>query len=360
MSSFRSRLPPAVFDLPVDDIRAGCYSDKYFVRTRAVLRAEAYRPRVLMQVFCRGGGRLGGIDEAVAILKLCSDDWPALAVDALYEGDEIAAYETVMTIDGPYDAFAHLETLYLGVLARRTRIATNTRRCVAAAAPKQVLFFPARHDHWSLQAGDGYAAHAAGAASVSTDAQASWWGGEGIGTVPHAVIAAYRGDTVLAARKFAEHVPETVPLVVLVDFDNDCVGTALAVAKELGPRLYGVRVDTSGALVDASVLPHMASGRHGQFDPRGVNPVLVVSVREALDEAGFEAVRIIASGGFDEAKIRAFEAAEVPVDAYGVGSALMANRSEFDFTGDIVRVDDKACAKVGRAYRPNSRLERVV
>ena len=90
------------------------------------------------------------------------------------------------SIEGPYDAFAHLETLYLGVLARRTRVGTNTRPVVEAAPPKEVMFFPARHDHWLVQTGDGYAAHIAGAIGVSTDAQASWWGSEGVGTVPHA------------------------------------------------------------------------------------------------------------------------------------------------------------------------------
>ena len=39
---------------------------------------------------------------------------------------------------------------------------------------------------------------------MTTDAQASWWGGRGVGTVPHALISAYGGNTVLAATKFAE------------------------------------------------------------------------------------------------------------------------------------------------------------
>ena len=47
-----------------------------------------------------------------------------------------------------------------------------------------------------MQTGDGWAAHVAGAIGVSTDAQASWWGGRGMGTVPHGLIAAYDGDTV--------------------------------------------------------------------------------------------------------------------------------------------------------------------
>ena len=197
----RPRLDPHIFNLPVEKMRSGYYSDKYFVRAREVLLADGYRPRVTMQVFGKQHAFLGGVDEAIAILKLCAIEWPELEVQALYDGDEVEPWETVMLINGPYDAFAHLETLYLGVLARRTRVGTNTRRVVEAAHPKQVMFFPARHDHWLVQTGDGYAAHIAGAIGVSTDAQASWWGSEGIGTVPHALIAAYGGDTVRATRQ---------------------------------------------------------------------------------------------------------------------------------------------------------------
>lgn len=350
----RKRLDPSIFHLPVDRMRSGYYSDKYFARAREVLLADNHHPRVLMQVFTKVHAYVGGIDEAVAILKLCSVEWNDLTVHALYDGDEVAPWETVMTIDGPYGAFAHLETLYLGVLARRTRVGTNTRLVVEAAKPKEVMFFPARHDHWLVQTGDGYAAHIAGAIGVSTDAQASWWGSEGIGTVPHAIIAAYGGDTALATKKFADYMPPHVQIVSLVDFDNDSVATSLAVARTLGERLYGVRLDTSGSMVDQSVIPQM-----GTFDPRGVNPQLVWNVRRALDAEGFQHVRIIVSGGFTAEKIRHFEEQHVPVDAYGVGSSLFRDQGRYDFTADVVLVEGKPCAKVGRAYHPNPRLEKV-
>jgi nicotinate phosphoribosyltransferase len=333
-------------------MRAGYYSDKYFTRAREILLADGSRPRVTMQVFGKAPAFLGGIDEAIAILKLCAIEWSELEVRALYDGDPIAPWETVLLIDGPYDAIAHLETLYLGVLSRRTRVGTNTRRVVEAARPKEVMFFPARHDHWLVQTGDGYAAHIAGAIGVSTDAQASWWGSEGVGTVPHALIAAYGGDSVLATRKFADHIEPSVRLVTLVDFENDCVRTALEVADALGDRLYGVRIDTSEMLVDRSVIPQM-----GRFRPSGVCPQLVWNVRQALDGHGFPKVRIIVSGGFTAEKIQDFERQQVPVDAYGVGSSLFQGR--FDFTADVVRRDGKPCAKVGREYQPNPRLELV-
>ena len=348
----RPRLDPAIFNLPVEKMRAGYYSDKYFTRAREILLADGSRPRVTMQVFGKAPAFLGGIDEAIAILKLCAIEWSELEVRALYDGDPIAPWETVLLIDGPYDAIAHLETLYLGVLSRRTRVGTNTRRVVEAARPKEVMFFPARHDHWLVQTGDGYAAHIAGAIGVSTDAQASWWGSEGVGTVPHALIAAYGGDSVLATRKFADHIDPSVRLVTLVDFENDCVRTALELADALGDRLYGVRIDTSEMLVDRSVIPQM-----GRFRPSGVCPQLVWNVRRALDARGFPKVRIIVSGGFTAEKIQDFERQQVPVDAYGVGSSLFQGR--FDFTADVVRRDGRPCAKVGREYQPNPRLELV-
>ena len=229
--------------------------------------------------------------------------WDELVVHALYDGDEIEAWETVMTIEGDYSLFCHLETVYLGSLSRRTLISRNVRAVVAAANGKPILYFPARHDHHRVQTGDGYAAHIAGAIGVSTDAQASWWGGRGIGTVPHGLIAAYGGDTVRAARVFAETFGGAMDIVVLVDFENDSVRTALEVARALGPRLWGVRLDTSGTMVDESLGTQM-----GRFDPRGVNPQLVHNVREALDREGFQHVRIVVSGGFSVEKISRFEA----------------------------------------------------
>jgi nicotinate phosphoribosyltransferase len=113
-----------------------------------------------------------------------------------------------------------------------------------------------------------------------------------------------------------------------------------------------VRLDTSERLVDRSLWDEM-----GDFDPRGVNERLVWKVREALDRDGFEQVKIVVSGGFDVEKIARFEERGVPVDSYGVGSALI--RGENDFTADIVLTDGRPSAKAGRAFRPSTRLELV-
>jgi nicotinate phosphoribosyltransferase len=356
-SRTRARLDPAVFDLPVEKMRAGWYTDAYFNHARATLLQDGRHPRVLMQVFQKKDAWLGGMDEAIAILKRCSHDYDGLEIRALYDGDKIEPYEPVLHIEGDYTAFAHLETAYLGTLARRTLITTNTVHVLEAANGKPVIFMPARFDHHRVQAGDGYAAYVAGQVvgtpiSVTSDEQSSWWGGRGIGTVPHALIGAYGGDTVLAAQKFAEWAPDDMNVTVLVDFDNDSVHTALEVADALGERLWGVRLDTSESLVDRSLFDEL-----GDFKPTGVNERLVWKVRNALDDAGHQRVRIVVSGGFTVEKITAFESSDVPVDAYGVGSSLI--RGSNDFTADIVMTDGKPSAKFGRHLRDGSRLEPV-
>jgi nicotinate phosphoribosyltransferase len=360
-ASARRRLDPEIFRLPVERISRGYYSDAYFVYTKQLLEAEGHHPRVTMQLFQKRDSLLGGIDEAIAVLKLCSGydrdgawvpGWDQLEVHALREADSIAPHETVMTIEGDYSLFVHLETVYLGCLARRSLIMRNVAEVVEAANGKQIFYFPARHDHWLVQTGDGWSAHLAGAIGVSTDAQASWWGGRGIGTVPHGLIAAYAGDTVRAATVFADHFYDQMNITVLVDFENNSLKTALEVAEALGPRLWGVRLDTSEDMVDRSLLDEL-----GGFKPTGVNPRLVAKVRSGLDQAGFREVRIVASGGFDAQRIREFETSGVAVDAYGVGSSLI--RGANDFTADVVLVDGRPCAKAGRRYAPNPRLERV-
>jgi len=345
----KKRLDPSTFDIPQKPIRAGRYTDKYFARTKDILTSDDHHPIVLMQVFQKGNVTVCGTDEAIAIIERCADNPGDIRIMSLFDGDEAAPYETVMTIEGDYASFAHLETLYLGVLARQTKVATNTRRAVDAASGKPILFFSARFDRFSTQPGDGYAAHIGGARGVSTDAQGAWIDQEGIGTVPHGLIAAYNGDTVKATQKFADFVPDPVRVISLVDFDNDCVATSLAVARALGKRLWGVRLDTAGTMVDRSVTAVM-----GEFAPTGVNEVLVHNVRDALDAEGFEYVKIVVSGGFTTEKIARFEANNVPVDAYGVGSSLLTGA--FDYTADIVIVNGRPCAKVGRRYNPNPRL----
>ncbi len=348
----KKRLSPDVFRLPVDEIRQGFYSDAYFLRTAEILNQDHHHPTVMMQVFQRKEAVLCGIDEAIAILKSCAVAPEKLTIKALFDGDEISPWETVMTIEGDLANFSHLETVYLGSLARQTKIATNVRRAVQAAGDKPVMFFSARYDHYAVQREDGYAAKIGGISGVSTNANGDIFNGIGMGTIPHALIATYNGNTVKATQAFDSYIDPTMNRVALIDFDNDCVNTALAVARALGDKLWAVRLDTSNNMVDKSL-----HSRMGMFPPTGVCQELVKLVREGLDAEGFSKVKIMVSGGFNPEKISTFEKHHVPVDIYAVGSSFMTG--SFDFTADIVQVDHKLCSKVGRVYCPNDRLTLV-
>ena len=404
-SGSRERLGPEVFDLPVPEIRIGYRSAVYFSRAKRILEAERTETVVTAQVFQKKDSVLCGIDEALAILRVGTGSWAdatkagelfdaylearldarrlrfqdlsgaarararqfeleteldhlwvpgfdQLDVAALWDGDGVDPWETVLLITGPLHLFAHLESVFLGVLARRTKVATNVAQVVKAARGKPLLFFADRFDHFATQGGDGYAAHIAGARGVATDAMAAWWGEKGLGTIPHGLIAAFDGDTVEATAAFARHVPEA-DLIALTDFNNDCVADSVACARAFGERLWGVRLDTARTMVDRSITPD----RMGDFDPTGVNVPLVRLVRQGLDAEGFDHVRIIVSGGFTADRIAAFEAEDAPVDAYAVGSALL--RGSIDFTADVVAVEGRPLAKKGRVFRPNPRLRPV-
>jgi nicotinate phosphoribosyltransferase len=349
----RKRLDPASFNLPVERLRLGQSTDWGAARVREILLATATgtpagtTTRVTTQITSERAAILSGTDEAVALLKLCNEDWTALTVYSMYDGDRVEAGETVMTIEGPYDRFAHLEPLVLGTLARRTRVSTNARAFVDAARPKSVMAFPARHDHWLTNAGDVVAAQIGGVLPISSSDQAT------LALVTHAMIGAFGGDTLRAARAVVDHIGSDVQIIVPVDHENDAVRTALDVARAIeAGRLWGVQLATSEHLVDASIIPAM-----GMFTPTGVNPHLVWNVRNALDAEGLGHIKILASSGFTLERIRQFEDEGVPVDAYGIGAALLAGRT--GFTAAIVASDQPLRLRAGTELRPNARLEKV-
>lgn len=388
MTLSTTRLAPSTFNIPVTEIRRGYRSALYFWRTKKIM--EANDTNVTMQFFQKNNAVLCGIDEALAILRLCagkySDQtkanllfdsylkwrsqynagrvnleskldslwelgWPQLEVKALNDGDLIDPFEPVLQIRGPYSLFAHLESVLLGVMARQTKVATNVWRVVNAARGKPVLFFADRFDHYATQGGDGYAAKIGGASGWATDAMGAWWGEPGMGTMPHALIAARGGSMREACLDFYKHYPD-VNQVALVDFHNDCVAQSLEALDALGDKLWAVRLDTSERLIDESLKEKDPKETFPPIEAslQGVNPDLVQKVREQLDGNGGAHVRIVVSGGFNEKKIERFEITKAPVDIYAVGESLLKGSNSF--TADVV----EPVAKVGRGFRNDERL----
>ncbi len=455
MSIFNGkRLTNKTFKLDIERMRQGWYSDQYFVNVEqmlTVLAARGYRyagqyPRltgpeiqdlntgdmeVEMQIStCRAGKTIAvGVDKALTMLRHSAGHWDdsgnfvetyqELEVLAVQDGDVVqypppnalgegnpSDIMPVLKIQGRYRDFALLETPILGILSRGSRIATNVYRTLVAARGKPVLFFPARFDAHEVQAADGYAYEIAVQrfnrdyrqhlpSIVSTNAQGDWWGGKGGGTVPHAVIACFLGDTAEAMVTFASVLPLSIPRIALVDFNNDCLldglrtlkamfeayRAAIETGQEEEARRYilaGVRLDTDTAARDVNVAP--------LGDPAldmGVNPRLVFTVRQALDDAWKEwdlpyewrgraraychEVKIAVSGGFNPQKIKLFEQLSVPVDSYGVGPSLMSDENavnaHVNFTADVVRVKLNGqwveMAQVGRQACDNPDLQVV-
>lgn len=339
-------------------IKEGWFSAVYFLKTKEIAQKKRQNNEVIMQFFQKDHAVLCGTDEAIALIHTFSENPESLEIHSLKDGDKISPFETVLTIKGPYQSFGYLEGIIDGILARRTSVATNVYKVVKAArtsgTQKPVMFMGDRDDHYTQQAGDGYAAFIGGSTAQATHAMNEWWGKTGMGTMPHALIQLFEGDVVAASKAYKEVYPDD-ELMVLVDYNNDVIADSLKVAHEFKNELKGVRLDTSNNMVDKYFLrnEHLM----GPFDPRGVNPELIFALREALDDEGFNHVKIIASGGFTEDKIRRFEKQHVPVDIYGVGRSLLDIK--VGFTGDSVMLNGQPESKFGRQYRSNSRLEKV-
>lgn len=334
-------------------LKDGFFTANYFLKTRKIVLENIPDQMVTMQFFQREDDvMVCGLDECIALVHEFAMRPEDLKIEALRDGDLIKSGEPVLKITGRYEDFGYLESMIDGILARRSSVATNTYRVMKELNGKGIINMADRQDEYNTQIGDGYAAYVAGLKADSTDAMGLWWGGKGLGTMPHALIQICDGDILKAADFYLKSFPEE-RVTALIDYHNDVVRDSLKIARHLGKKLKAVRIDTSKALIDHYFDDKDTTG----FDPHGVCKELVFALREALDKEGFDDVKIIVSSGFTAEKIRDFESHGTPVDIYGVGTSLV--KINIGFTGDLVRLNGKDQAKEGRRDVPSDRLELV-
>lgn len=334
-------------------IRDGFYSANYFLKTRKIVLDNLPNNLVTMQFFAReDDATLCGVDEVIALVHEFANNPENLEIYALNDGDIINANEPVLKITGRYEDYGYLESCIDGLLARRTSVATNVARVMKAVNGKKVINMADRQDDFINQIGDGYAAFIGGLINDSTDAMGYWWGGKGMGTMPHALIQMCQGDILKASDYYLKSFPNE-QVTALIDYHNNVVYDTIKLAKHLKGRLGAVRIDTSKSLIDRYFDDKDTTG----FDPHGVCKELVFALRHELDKEGFNDVKIIVSSGFDVKKIMEFEEAKTPVDVYGVGTSLL--KINVGFTGDLVKLNGNPEAKVGRKEIPSTRLTKV-
>jgi len=335
-------------------IKDGFFSANYFLKSRKIVAENEPNHIVTMQWFQRrNDSMLCGIDEAIALIHTFAVEPENLVIEALNDGDIIQAEEPVLKVTGKYENFGFLESVIDGILARRTSVATNVMKVKKVIGNYPVFSMADRQDDYLTQVGDGYATYVAGIERISTDAQGLWWGGHGMGTMPHALIQICDGDVCKASDIYLKSFPNE-KVTALIDYHNNVVEDSLVLAKHLGEKLNGVRIDTSKSLIDHYFDDKDTSG----FDPHGVCKQLVFALRKALDDAGFKYVKITVSSSFTAEKIEEWVKEGVPVSMYGVGTAFVDNTT-CGFTGDLVERDGKPQAKEGRANYPNPRLKKV-
>ena len=333
---------------------SGFFAANYFLKSRKIVENCEPNHIVTMQFFQRtDDAMVCGLDEAIALIHTFAKDPQDLLIEALNDGDVVMANEPVLKVTGKYENFGYLESMLDGILARRSSVATNVYRVKKALKGADVFSMSDRQDEYHTQIGDGYATYVAGIRKVSTDAQGYWWGGKGMGTMPHALIQICNGDICRAADIYAQTFPEE-KVTALIDYNNDVITDSLKLAAHLKDKLRAVRVDTSKALID-----HYFDDKDtSKFDPHGVCKELIFALRDALDQNGFNYVKIIVSSSFTAQKIAEWVKLGVPVDTYGVGTSLINNMT-VGFTGDLVELDGKPQAKEGRHNIPSTRLKKV-
>jgi nicotinate phosphoribosyltransferase len=372
---------PAAAPPDTTDAVIAARTDSYFNRTKQIV-ARFGDARVTYAVFLRR--------PVVSAPRLMLDWLRAVAaarradigIDVMHkEGQWVGAGDPLVYVTGSFVALSDLETILLQKLGAACVAAHNAYQMCLELPQVAFLAMEARHCAGAeMQEMMAYAAAvgsraaqregAKGFIGNANDATAHWFSQKtGYGTMPHALIG-YAGTTVRAAEMFHETFPDQ-PLTVLVDYFGREVTDGLAVARRFtdlaAEGRLAVRLDTHGGRFlegldpaeSYAVLERHAPGAIRRYRSEtelrhlvgtGVSAAAVWRMREALDEAGFPKVRIVASSGFGVGKCGVMHEARAPIDVVGTGSFIPDAWNETYATADIVDYDGTARVKVGREF----------
>jgi nicotinate phosphoribosyltransferase len=363
-----------------DQVRA--YTDKYFLRTKEAVRRHGDKT-VTYAVFMRRPVRFAGRLAIEWLQSMADARGVSFEFEACFEeGVEVGAGEPLLYVTGSFVELVDLETLLLQKIGAPCVAAMNAYEMCAAVPYASFMAFDARHCAgtemselmaYAASVGSKAAQRDVGAKGFmgnATDATAHYFGQTGgLGTMPHALIG-YAGSTVRAAEMFHDTYPD-IPLVVLVDFFGKEKDDALAVCRRF-PDLaasgaLSLRLDTHGGRFVQGLDPQRSYAILERRAPEGlrqyrredelkwlvgtgVSAAAVYHLRETLDEAGFDKVKIVVSSGFNTAKCRVMGSVSAPIDVVGTGSFLPDNWAETYATTDIVSYDGVPLVKIGREF----------
>lgn len=304
-----------------DEILSGATTDIYFIKTQEILRHLGKDDTVVVaEIFSRKSGIFAGINEMMGLFR--DKD---VEIWAKPEGAHMEPKDVMVRIKGKYSEFGIYETALLGILASSSGWATAAHKIKAACLDKPMSVFGARHLHPAVAPVMERAAIVGGIDASSCVLGAKLCGMEPSGTTPHAMFLVV-GNTVDGAVAYDELMPEDAARIILVDTFKDEIEESLAVAKALGDKLEGIRLDTPS-------------------ERGGVTVGLVKEARARLDMAGLQHVKIVVSGGLTPERVA--ELAAAGADSFGVGSYI-SGATALDMTMDIKEIEGKPVAKRGR------------
>jgi nicotinate phosphoribosyltransferase len=362
--------------------KIAAWSDHYFLRTKKVV--EHFGDKMVTYAIFMRRPVISAPRLVIDWLKqVATARGTSFTIDLrLPEGKWVGAGEPIMYVTGPLVHLVDLETVFLQKLGPACVAAFNAFTMCADLPHVAFLAMDARHCAglemaelmaYAASVGSARAKRKVGAKGFvanATGATAHYFGqSDGRGTMPHALIG-YAGSTVRAAEMFHETFPGD-DMTVLVDYFGREVGDSLAVCRRF-PEMaaagrLGVRIDTAGSrfvegldpTVSYAVLerhvPDAIRGYRSESELRylvgaGVSAAACYHVRDALNDASFDKVRLVVSSGFDPAKCRVMAEAKAPIDVIGTGSYLPQRWTETYATADIVEYDGKPLVKVGREF----------